>query len=155
MNIQLKDMINNEIEHFINIFILNGWVREDTEIIRKKVEFIVHPEFKNNKNKICLCLYPEILYYYDNNQQNIKIWIAFKFETTKDNKVKYQSDSITLNKIGDWLKAELKKMNLIPFKDEDSFNNIFSKPEIKDEWVSFNFYLNKDYPNGYWCNHTL
>jgi hypothetical protein len=94
------------------------------------------------------------LYYYENNNQSIKIWIAFKFETHKDS-CKYQENSGRLIKIANCLKEELKNLNLNSFKDEDAFCGIFSRPKIDNDFVSFNFYLNKDYPQGYWYNHTL
>ena len=40
------------------------------------------------------------------------------------------------------------------FKDEDSFMGYFSKEDHKG-WTKLKFYINEEYPKGYWGNHTL
>ena len=49
---------------------------------------------------------------------------------------------------------ELNKMELHPFHDEDAFYGHFAKSEHKG-WTELKFYLNKNYKDGYWENHTL
>ena len=40
------------------------------------------------------------------------------------------------------------------FHDEDSYRGYFSK-EDKNGYTRLKFYLNREYPKGYWQNHVL
>ena len=48
----------------------------------------------------------------------------------------------------------IKEFGYTPFHDEDAFCGYFSR-EVHQDMVTFKMYLNPDFPEGYWSNHTL
>jgi len=92
---------------------------------------------------IFITLYPEFISYMTGGkgvpvETRYEMWIACTVE--EDN----------IEAIADKIKAFVKTLSIKPFYDEDAYKCIFKKDKYQ-----ITFYLNPDYPNGYWSNHTL
>jgi hypothetical protein len=117
------------------------------------------------KTKIGVVFYPELLSYRDNfikrgnpeihppdhpiyNGSNVTVpWICVRFELENES----QSVARDLCK---WLVSIFKEIGYPPFMDEDSTFNFFRKQE-RNGYTKYQMYVNPDYPEGYWENHTL
>ena len=162
MNTNFYSEVENEIEFFVDKFKLIGWNQEDTAYLTKKLPFTTNPTAKNDEwqHSIGLVLYPIILSYYEKQPVRgyaTKIWIQCRVGIDYNPLVKYPAECPRLKKVTDFLKEEINKIGYKSFYDEDSYNGNFSQPEYKQNLgeIRVSFYLNKDYPDGYWENHTL
>ena len=116
-------------------------------------------EFKNKIDnlRLILVIYPELLFYdYSYKEGNdekfitedsIVPWIACKFELEGT----FEEHQSTLKLLKEWIND---KLIIKPFYDEDATYGIFSRKK-ENGWVEYKFYLNPDYKNGWWYNHTL
>lgn len=77
---------------------------------------------------------------------NREIWIECQLVVGRKENIK---DSAI------FMVEEFKKLPLKPFKDEDAFFQYFNKTRYIDDDHAISFYMNPDYPAGWWCNHTL
>ena len=165
MKLNIQEEVNQEISYFAIIFQKYGWEIEDTSCLLKDVDFVVNPTGVNEewKRKLTIEMFPSILSYVEKIPSKggnyvTKIWIECKLswendgERTRD----FWKDE-TAKKIADYITKELETLGLTSFFDEDSFRSRFSRPKVSihNDIVSMSFYLNKDYPQGYWSNHTL
>ena len=157
--INLWNDMKKQLDFFINKFKEIEWKQEDTYYIFKKVNFLVNPEARNNDYKygFGIVFYSDLLSYTENNKYILTPWVCGKISIENNPNIKYPVDCPRLDKVANFIKEELKKINWKPFYDEDSFKGIFSKPELRKntENIEIKFYLNKEYPKGYWQNHTL
>jgi len=76
---------------------------------------------------------------------------------TLNKDVKWPEDCPRIRKLAKFFQEELSRIGLKPFMDEDAFMNHFYSPKVNENLnvTSIGFYLNKDYPDGMWVNHTL
>ncbi len=161
MNINLYNKIQDEINYFINIFVKNGWtINEFKDGVEKQVEFDVNPSAVNTycKNLISIYFKYNLLTYYKKDTGCvITPWIKCNIHIENNEYIEYINECPRLINVVEYIRLELDRIGLKPFFDEDSFYNIFCKPKENKNVgsVSTSFYLNIDYPGGFWCNHTL
>jgi len=138
--INLRNYVNEQLEFFIEKFKENGWKQEDIHYVSKDTELQEWP--------LGIVFYSELLEYREDNRREVLTpWIVgeLEIETTEYDK---------LFEYADFILNELNQMNISPFHDEDSFRGYFAKSSHKG-WTELKFYINKEYPKGYWENHTL
>ena len=165
MKTNLEPEIVEEINFFVKKFVENGWELEDTFYLKKKFDFITNPDANNEewKHSASLSFSPYILQYCDRDIKTHKaewittVWIKVTTGLSENKDVKYPEDCPRLRQLCKTLEQELKSMDIQTFYDEDSFLNRFTKPVITPNTRISNvsFYVNKDYPEGMWANHTL
>jgi len=152
--------IDDEVQFFVEKFKEIGWEQEDTAYLTKRLPFITNPDARNDewKYSVGLVLYPELLSYIGDNRGTDEIWICCRVGINTDEEIEKDPwRSKRLTQLTDYLKEEIKKIGWKAFYDEDAFRYNFTRPEIKKNLgeVRICFYLNKDYPEGVWENHTL
>lgn len=105
---------------------------------------------------ILIALYPELLEYTYVYRPGYKekeaiqedcteAWIACK--ATILHKTEEENRRKSLEELKNWLCNDC---ILKPFRDEDAYLGIY-----KQQQEDFVFYINPNYPNGWWDNHTL
>ena len=139
------------------------WERIDTEAFEMKILT------KDGEKNIIMVMYHELLSYtyvyrqgrgvYSNEKKEQVIseyhtipWIACRIELEGDHNTNWHYDVLT--ELKKWVKENLPWK---PFYDEDATAGIFSKkcsPYSRD-WTKYVFYVNPDFPHGWWENHTL
>jgi hypothetical protein len=160
MKLNLEKYLEQEIKVINNLLIkTNDWKQFDESAFESTRKF--------GGREIFLVLYPELLTYtyiwyegagvYDDGRNRrselvITPWIACRTELEGEQDTKWHYD--VLNELRDWV---YEKLPIKPFKDEDAQHQIYARQcsaYIRD-WTKYVFYLNIDYPNGWWENHTL
>lgn len=139
IKLNLKPWMDSELFYFIEKFRSHGWKQEDVHYVTK----ITHLQ----EWELGIVFYLELLEYTENGEGCIAPWIVgmLEVETT---------DHVKLREYTDFILDELNKMDIKPFHDEDAFMGYFSKEDHKG-WTELKFYINQNYPDGYWENHTL
>lgn len=156
MKLNLKTQIETDINLIMKDFIdLHGWILIDSQMIAKDLPI--------NQFKFELIIYPRVLHYMDKDVNQSQIWYACQLIVAKT------KIDIVLN----FLKNGFCDLKYAPFKDEDALHNYFVPykklktsflNKIKERYlmdyfpknyVTTAFFLNPDYPKGYWCNHTI
>ncbi len=152
------DLVSQEFEKLEVIKSLGG------EGFYFRTPFITNPSANNEDYKYgqSIRLGTEILNYYDrSDRNNVKylsiIWTKCSFSVEYDKSSKYPEDDKNIKNIVKWVVENvLNKLSIKPFKDEDAYLGYFSfeKNEACGELI-FSFYVNPDYPDGWWENHAL
>jgi hypothetical protein len=139
MKINLSNYIEDQIEYFIEIFKSNGWDQEDIAYVSKKTNL--------QDWDLGIVFYGELLEYSEGKEDIITPWIVGKIEVET-------TDDIKLRSYASFILNELEKLNIHAFHDEDTYKGYFAK-ETHKGWTELKFYVNMEYPDGYWQNHTL
>lgn len=151
MNINIQGQIDKEIEDIIQALCKNdpGFQVTDDRYLEVKTPFLTSPEARNEdwKNKVGLVFYPELLSYGYGDESTTTPWVCVRFE------LEYPKPEIERS-VCKWMVEKLKESGYKPFYDEDSFCGYYSKEERKG-YNKYKCYVNPDYPDGYWENHTL
>jgi hypothetical protein len=151
MNLNIQQQIDLEIEDLINALCKNdpGFQVADDRYIEVKTPFITYPDAKNEEweNKLGLVFYPELLSYAYEEESTTTPWICVRFE------LENPTDK-TEGYVCKWMIEKLSESGYKPFYDEDSFYGHYSKEERRG-YNKYKCYVNPDYPDGYWENHTL
>lgn len=84
-------------------------------------------------------------------------WVKCTFGVEYNKSEKYPQDERRVREVVKWVKENI--IGKLPYKafyDEDAYSGNFSW-EKKENLGSiyFSFYVNPDFPEGYWENHTL
>ena len=161
MKINLHKYLEYESDTIKFIFLKLGWNHQDLMWASK--------EFAGKE--ILLSCYPDLLgytYVYRPgaygvygpgekedkrvSEEHLIPWIACSFELEGIYTTKWHMD--VLKELKDWLKDNFP---LKPFYDEDAKCGIYRMTTsiYTPEWTRYNFYVNPDFPNGWWENHTL
>jgi len=164
MKINLERYLEQEIKIISNLLIKTGdWKQFDESAFEMNMSL----KKSNKMIKIILVLYPELLTYtyvwhegagvYDDGRNGrseyvTTPWIACRIELEGEQNTDWHYD--VLKKIKEWV---YEKLPLKPFKDEDACHQIYSRQcsAYIREHTKYIFYLNIDYPNGWWENHVL
>jgi len=146
--INLRKYIDDQLYFFIEKFKEIGWKQEDVHYISKKVDF--------QDRSLGIVFYSELLEYSDkefgNNYLNMLCpWIVGRIEINNE---KEENILPILRSATDFIKEEVKLIGWKMFHDEDAFFGYFSRHNGRG-YTRLKFYLNKEYPNGHWENHTL
>jgi hypothetical protein len=150
MIINIAEQAEKEINLIMDRLVLHDPNFEvvDDSYLEVKTPFLIDPDSRNEewKSKIGLVLYPELLTY-NFGKEYITPWICVRFELeTKD---------MTIHReLCKWLVDKFKAIGMQPFMDEDATWNHYKKEERKG-YTKYHLYVNPDYPNGHWENHTL
>lgn len=93
-------------------------------------------------------LLPEFLFYFNDHveENTMTMWVKCQVQC------KQEDLDVTVLKFKELFSALPYK----PFKDEDAYYGYFSRPKTDvDGFTKIAFFLNPDYPSGWWENHTL
>lgn len=161
MKINLNRYLNQEISALVAIFKNTGdWKQMDVEALESKIEF--------GGKEIVLVFYPELLTYnytwYEGggahidsrNKRSEEVttpWIACRIELEGEQDTYWHHD--VLKELKGWIYEKLPCRK--PFYDEDACHGIYSRQcsAYSRNWTNYIFYVNPDYPQGWWENHTL
>jgi len=159
MNINLDRYIEQELNLLDAIILETGdWKQIDIHAYESLIEF--------GGKKLILVTYGELLGYgyvwqegrgacdsrKTRSEEVVTPWLACRIELQGNQSTKGHSD--VLKALKDWA---YDKMPWRPFYDEDATYGIFritTSPYGRDE-TRYTFYVNPDYPTGWWENHTL
>lgn len=152
MKLDLRNQIDIDIR-LINVCISkHNWHAIDDDLLEKDgLE-------KDPLSKLSIVIFPVILHYGGQSH----IWYACSFEIPKSLIKDAQLYFLDLFKTFDYK----------PFKDEDAiamhfapYSRCTTRPKLKinnfkkyllsKKYIKTGFFLNPDYPNGYWVNHTI
>jgi len=156
MKLNLQDQIETDIELIMKDFIDNDdWNTVSNHMIEKMIS--------KDLSKIKLIIYPTILHYDERDIDQSQIWYTCWFTV----------DEIEVDRALNYFIDKFPELKYKPFKDEDALREYFvpfkrSKKsffyKIKEHYlmdyfpknfVTTAFFLNPDYPDGYWNNHTI
>ena len=180
MKLNLDRIIDVDKEKVINAFKELGWVQEDIGYICTKIEKDPYrfkkkpliekvavesltnisdtkaidsiPGIKDMTETMHLgiVVIPRILYYSDrsNRGDQAVVWMKCRFESQSSDDLEIMIKHIK--------EEVIPKLPWKPFYDEDAHRNNFSRPhqDRHGDWIA-GFYLNPDYPKGWWENHTI
>jgi hypothetical protein len=150
MIINIAEQVEKEISLIMDRLVLHDPNFEvvDNSYLEVKTPFLINPDSRDDewKPKIGVVLYPELLTY-NFGQQYVTPWICVMFELeTKD---------MTIHReLCKWFVDKFKAIGMEPFMDEDATWNHYKKEECNG-YTKYHLYVNPDYPNGHWENHTL
>jgi hypothetical protein len=152
MKINIYEESEKEINQIIDRLTLHdpNFKQVDGDYLEVKTPFLIQPDAKNDewKPKIGLVFYPELLSYGSRSSGfEINPWVCVSFELET-------KDMIIHRELCKWFVEKFKAIGLRPFMDEDATWNHYKKDERKG-YTRYKLYVNIDYPNGYWENHTL
>jgi hypothetical protein len=151
MKINIAKEIEKEIQSIIEILIKKypDTVQSDIGYVEISTPFLTNPDARNEewKTKAGLVFYPELLNYSENREEATVPWICVRLELENVN-------NNTERDLLKWISNRFSEVNLKPFYDEDSYLNNWRKEENRG-WNKYRMYINPDYPDGYWENHTL
>jgi len=143
MNTNLAPLLDDEIQSIIDTMVDRGWKQEDTAYVNHVVDI-------NDKEvEVHIVFFPKLLFYRDTNYNTPWVtipWICGRwFYNEMDDYLISQGEVI----------GELKNVikhftGLTPFKDEDALGGYLNMDDGEPC-----FYINPDFPEGYWANHTL
>ena len=156
MKLNLKAQTETDINLIMKDFIdFHGWKLVDGQMIEKDLPI--------SKVKFELIIYPTILHYLEKDVDQSQIWYACRLEVAET------EIDVVLN----LLRNGFCDLKYAPFKDEDALYDHFVPykksgesllNKIKEHYlmdyfpknfVTTAFFLNPDYPDGYWNNHTI
>ena len=151
MRMNISQETEEDIEKIVGrLLTMSEFKKIDEWYLEVKTPFITYPDSNNDewKTKIGFSLYPELLTYYEKGiGDSIVPWICCKFEFEgMSEKMEYD--------LLKWITAKFKECLIFPFKDEDAVSYHFIK-EPRKRYNIYKMYVNLDYPEGYWENHTL
>jgi hypothetical protein len=131
-----------------------------------RTPYEVNPVANNEEYKYGSAIYvsPEFLSYFyvkNKDRKNGKYvlipWLKCTFSVSYDKTAKYPQDEKRVRDIVGWVREHIvDKMPYKAFYDEDAYAGNFSwKKKDNARFLEFSFYVNPDYPEGYWENHVL
>lgn len=151
MNINIQPQIDKEINELMEKLTQSNpdFQMADDHYFEVKVPFVTNPDARNEewKTKIGLVFYPELLSYGYGDDSITTPWICVRFELESP-------DNDTERDLCKWIVESLKSAGYKPFYDEDAFRGYYKKEERKG-YNQYKCYVNPNYPDGYWENHTL
>jgi hypothetical protein len=151
MKINITKEIEAEIQSIIERLIKKypDTVQSDIGYIEISTPFVTNAEARNEewKTKIGLVFYPELLTYSENNEEITTPWICVRLELENPNP-EIEGDLLK------WISNRFSEIENKPFYDEDAYRGNWRKEERRG-WNKYKMYINPDYPEGYWENHTL
>ncbi len=138
MKVNLEKEVDKDISIVANKLIEAGYNYEDLYYVYKEVKY------GTEKFVLGYQIYPKLI----NKINEINVWLTLETE------IEIDYDNKFLSKITSYIVNELKSVGLTPFMDEDSKYNHFVIDERKG-YVILKCFVNPDYPDGDWENHTL
>jgi len=147
--VKLREYMDNQIAFFVQKFMGNGWNMEDVAYLHKRTPFLTDADAKNEDYRygFGIVFYADFLRYEEEGQDLLAPWVVGRAE------IENPTEEILKN-VAEFIKAEVEAIGWKMFHDEDSYGGYFSK-EDKNGYTRLKFYLNREYPNGYWQNHAL
>jgi len=148
MKTDISREIYKEIEGLISKLVSE--YKDDTKQID---EMYIEMSTEMRERSIGLVFYPKLLTYGNGgsrgNGPKVVPWICVRMEFE-------DGDQATedIRDILKWIIERFKKISYSPFKDEDASHGYFTK-ETRRGWTKYSMYVNPDFPEGQWENHTL
>ena len=151
MKTNISSSAEKEIQTIIEKLINKYTDTEQSDIgyIEISTPFLTNPDARNEewKNKIGLSFYPELLSYSEEGEDVTIPWICVRLELENPDS-KIEGDLLK------WIENRFSEIENKPFYDEDAYRGNWRKEERRG-WNKYKMYINPDYPEGYWENHTL
>ena len=158
---EIDDLISKLIETYPEEF-----KQVDVGYLEVQTPFLTNPDARNEewKTKTGIVFYADLLSYSDRyikrgnpeiheashpSYRSVSVtvpWICVRFELEGNPGIERD--------LCKWMVENFKGINYRPFMDEDATWNYFAKEERKG-YTKYKMYVNPDYPEGYWENHTL
>lgn len=153
MRLNLQAELKDEIEWHISNFVAQGWENYNSSCLCKS--FSINSDKHDNEILIGLILEPTLLRYDHITGVNGKKIYEDVTCSWISGKIIVNSELLTEDLV-QLIKEDIKNLPVKPFYDEDAYFGIFTKPrKVNSHDSEFTFYINKDYPKGYWQNHIL
>jgi hypothetical protein len=175
MRLNLNPLIEKDTQQIIHVFTQLGWNQEDCAYLSQEIPYdpeiltnIEISKFFPNQNLIGfylgLTIYPQLLSYdyalregFSGDKvgsiSTIEVWQACRVSGWELESRETIPSPILNHLIKDQIFEPLKTV-IKPFKDEDAIYGYFQESRF-DSTQELVFFLNPDYPNGWWENHTL
>lgn len=150
MKLNLRSQIKSDIYLIVEEFKNHGWKNINDDLIQKKSAMNFH-----SLDGLNMVIFPIILHYSES-----QIWYACSFELPEPlikEAIDYFLDLFTVFKYKPFKDQDAKASHFIhyTFKDKTK-KSFFDKIIFKSQkYIKTVFFLNPDYPNGYWTNHTI
>lgn len=128
-----------------------------------RTPFKVNPTANNDDylNGSLIYLSVDLLNYTTGNRREredvLTPWVKCTFGVEYDKNEKYPQDEKRIREIVGWVKKNIvEKLPFKAFYDEDAYSGNFSWDKKENLGsIYFSFYVNPDFPEGFWENHTL
>jgi hypothetical protein len=122
----------------------------DEGYIEIKTPFEINPDSRNPdwKNKVGMEFFPELLVYGNGDNVQRTPWITCRISLEGERDEKQTGELLK------WLISMIEESGYKPFMDEDARWNHW-KEEKKNGYTEYSCFVNPDYPEGHWENHTL
>ena len=149
MKVNILPQINTEIDNIIEKLIKDKrFEQHDEAYLEVQTPFSINLDSRNKDwiNKIGIVLYPELLTYNENRKDVTIPWIAVRLEI--------EDTFNDVRQLLKWFVDIFKNIGYVPFHDEDATVGYYRKKQGKG-YATYELFINPDYPNGYWVNHTL
>lgn len=153
MIFDLRTQIESDIYLIVGEFLQHDWKNVNDDIIEKTGSGSF-PQLKG----LPLIISPKILHYPIGHKLGIvsNIWYGCYFEVNEkliDVALTYFVELFEKIKYKPFTDEDAKAKYFIPYKAE---NNVFPTSLLRGKkYIKTGFFLNPDYPNGYWHNHTI
>ncbi len=143
MDQEIQDLIEALLKNQECEMIDDGYVEIQTP-------FEINPDSRNPEwiNKVGMVFFPELLVYGNGAQVQRTPWIACRISLEGERNEQQTGELLK------WLISLIEKSGYNPFMDEDARWNHW-KEEKKNGFSEYTCYVNPDYPQGHWENHTL
>lgn len=136
MKLNLQESIDYDIGRVVNLLYVIGFESEDNHR---------YLEYNDNDLSISIGVYiePTLLSYMKGGkgvpvEEVTEVWIGLCLTDESEKNAQKLKQMITT------------MLPIKPFKDEDAYLGVYSNNDGE-----YTLYLNPDYPNGFWYNHTL
>lgn len=149
--INIASEVDQEIEDLIGALLKNEECEQfDEGYIEIKTPFETNPDSRNQewKNKVGMVFFPELLAYGNRDKAQRTPWIACRVS------LEGERDESKVGELLKWLVSLIEKSGYKPFMDEDAKWNHW-KAEKGNDCIEYTCFVNPDYPEGHWENHTL
>jgi len=132
MIFDLSKQIDIDTIKIIKLLMKFDWVQKDEALM-------AHKDFRSG-----VVIFPKLLYYNQDKIDQVHVWMQCRFESTEEE----------VKNMVDYFRGIFEKFDFKPFKDEDAHRGNFTLRK-RLPFTEASFYLNPDYPSGYWENHTI
>ncbi len=149
--VNISEEMDKEISDLMEALLKNEeFEMFDEGYIEIKTPFEINPDSKNPewKNKVGMVFFPELLTYGNRDEVQRTPWIACRIS------LEGERDELKDGELLKWLISMIEKSGYKPFMDEDARWNHW-KEEKKNGYTEYSCFVNPDYPEGHWENHTL
>ena len=152
MKTNIAETTDKEIHGIMEELKKRGHTQEDEMCLKMETPFEMYPDGTEDyrKKRAFFVLYPELLSYYSKDGWVTIPWICCKVDVTNHQSIGEKEHREMVR----WFVGELEFAGYKPFHDEDAFAGYATRIKNRHETI-LKTYINPDFPEGYWSNHTL